>query len=661
MRFRIFFAALLLAAIAGTVPAAMAQDACGNGGGTYVAGTLTVQTMIAGSSAMWQSMALGAYNNHVSIYGNGPTHHYVSSAKFNLVDTRPTAISGGAAVTGSDTTWIVWDGVVVAGKCNSNVWAYEKADSVIGNRALFGSIGLSQTKGVFIEAPASFPANNASGIASTLWGDGSTGENVPAGIQALFASSNEAKGSTAPNLVNVGATDIDPADAFFATARINAVGDTTNGYQGLGYGVNAVNTPPNFGADLAHLVGTAIKGDYSADPAAGFPVLAFNLSGQDPFTGKNLPSFTTIPVGASPIVVIHSNNGGQLGSGGAAPFTSKLSNASEAEIGRVFAGLGNAAGSFGGCSTCAGYAAYLREPLSGTYNTFEETLARHPSKLAVFRYSQETGNVSGTTVAHNPLAAFDGYRYRAIGTGNEVASVLNSNTNHAKDGIGYTFFSFGNVSGIANNSAYSYITVNDTDPIWHNYVPGSVGITDPAQNPTAGQLPNSTTNLPAGCTSPGGVANPHLFPCNENLMWQADNYAQVNGSTVASYSFPNVRNGSYPSWSLLRLVAAGASGPANDLVNASNIYVVNTVPDYVPFNFVIGSDNVTIVDPGLQVLRSHFGCDAQTCGTNPFTGLPNDPSQGAVELGRDAGGAILSFLDATTQLTQDGLGVVSFQ
>jgi hypothetical protein len=102
-------------------------------------------------------------------------------------------------------------------------------------------------------------------------------------------------------------------------------------------------------------------------------------------------------------------------------------------------------------------------------------------------------------------------------------------------------------------------------------------------------------------------------------------------------------------------------GNITALVTAHNQYVVNTVPDYVPYNTVFDLDGVTVLDPGLQVLRSHFGCDTQTCGANAFTGLSNDPSQGAVELGRDAGGAILSSLDATTGLTQDGFGIVVFQ
>lgn len=646
-RLRILFAALLLAAIAGTVPA-MAVDCVVTP--TNV-GTVTVRTMIAGSSAMWQTMALGAYNAGHSIVNNSATHHFVSNGKdFNLVDTRPTVV-GGSSATSTDRAWIVWDGIVSGTKCNTNIWAYEKADSVIGVRSIFGSIGSNVTKGSYVEA-STFTDDGGSQIPTVLFG-GTAGEVPPSPITALFSSANEGV-LGAKNLVNVGATDVDPADGFYAGARVNSVGDTANGYQGLGYGSNAVNSPPACSGTtpppLANLVGTAILGNNPSDPAAGFPVLAFNLTGQDPFTCRNIPAFSTIPVGAAPIMVVYSNLTGTQLKG--------LTNATATEIGRVFAGFGNGASAFSGCSTCAGgFVAYLREPLSGTYNTFEETVARHPSNLAVSRYSQETGNVSGGTVAHNPLSGLtaDGYRYRAIGTGDEVDSVFRSTTLHsAQDGIGYTFFSFGNVSQIAASTSYSYITINGSDPLWHNYIPGAAGISDPAQPTVAGQLPKVNSNMPAGCN--------HALPCAEKDMWQADNYAQVNGATWASYSFPNIRNGSYPSWSLLRLVTTSTNqSNAQALVNAHAKFVVTTVPDYIPFNPVFDTDGVTVLDPGLQVLRSHFGCDAQTCGTNGFTGLPNDPSQGAVELGRDAGGAILSFLDSTTGLTQDGFGIVDFQ
>ena len=75
-RIKCVFAALCLAAVVGIVPQSQAQ---------------TVKVMIAGSSAMWQTLALGAYNNGTSIVtGGGTTFHYTGSANFNLTDSRST-------------------------------------------------------------------------------------------------------------------------------------------------------------------------------------------------------------------------------------------------------------------------------------------------------------------------------------------------------------------------------------------------------------------------------------------------------------------------------------------------------------------------------------------------------------------------------------------
>jgi hypothetical protein len=666
------FAVLLVAAFAGIVPLAMAQlpAVCDPGSGSYNPGPAIPVTVIAGSSAMWQSMALGAYN-----LGNGdsdatpPTFHYSSTSKFNLVDTRPCVFDNSGAgkpaciatdsfppVTDSGLTWVVWDSTTSPDgtQCTPQVWAYLQTDSVVGNRAFFGSAG-GGSYGAYVECNgACSNDDNGANISKTLWGQG---QNMPANVAALFA--NQRGQASAANLVNVGATDIRPEDAFFAITRVNSKFTSANALGGLGYNTNntAGTAPPNCngttrGATFAQLEGAQIQGNYPGD--SKFNVLAFNLLNRDPFTCAVLPtSFDTTPVGATPIVVIHSNNGGQLNG---------LKDASEIELQEVFSGASHAAGVFEQCPTCgAGFVAYLREPLSGTYNTFEETIMRHPSKLALYRHSQETGNgVEGGAVTNNPLSGDGDYRWRAIGTGDEVKSVRDSDngsangTNlHGVDGIGYTFFSYGNVSPLTGAFAanYSYITVNDIDPIFHNYVHGTFGITDPGQNATPGQLP-AVTDL-ANC---GGT-----WPCNESNIWAADNYSIVNGVLVPSYSFPNLRNGSYPAWSVVRLVSAGATtGLAQDLVSSSNQYVVTTTPDYVPFAPTY-DNNSNLIDPGLQIERSHFGCTTATCGQSVG---PNPPSQAAcgVERGRDAGGAILTTGDCQTGLTQDGpQGIVTFQ
>jgi len=243
----------------------------------------------------------------------------------------------------------------------------------------------------------------------------------------------------------------------------------------------------------------------------------------------------------------------------------------------------------------------------------------------VFRYPDRSGTSQETGVAAaNPLAkacTAGGNRYRSIGTGEEVKFVLNSGTNFGTDGIGYTFFSYGNISSIANNPNYGYLTLDGVDGIFHKY-----GTTiDPGQPPTAGVLPASA-NLPATCA--GGAGS---FPCAESKIWSGN------------LSFPNLRSGAYRAWSILRLVSNGtALSAAKLLVTGAQTYVVNTVPDFVPALKVLSTD------PGLQLLRSHYTQE----------GVPPVNIATSGDRGGDAGGCILTSSgvvttsDTTTKLAQ---------
>ena len=567
-RIQSVFSALLLAVIASVAQPATAQ-------------TTTVKVILAGSSAMWQSMALGAYNAGKCVSGGtAPCFHYTAS-NFNLSDGRPT-VKGGSTAVDLGNVWLVWD----SNPTSINVWAYIKVDSGVGDRCYFAqphcNINIS-----------SFPAPGNLITPSTLWGDNSSDSVPPAIVSALFTSGTL--------LVNAAATDIRPEDALFATCRANSkLGGGTDSLAGLGYGVNNSGVCPAFGAALANLEGSDILSAYPASTLTAH-VLAFNISGKDPFTGTAIPASSTTSVGAAPIVFITQRTGA----------LATVTNATDAELHTVFGGSTCDASAFGVSS--APIQAYLREPLSGTMNTTEYT---------VFRYKDFSGTSQETGVsATNPLnknCTSGGKRFRAIGTGEEVKSVLNSGTNNGTDGIGYTFFSYGNVSSIGDSANYGYLTLNGVDGIFHKY-----GTTiDPGQPSIAGALPTSST-LPSVCAG--------TFPCAESKIWSGN------------LSFPNLRNGSYRAWSTLRIVSNGAAlAAANLLVVASQTYVVNTVPDYVP------ALKVGTTDPGLSLLRSHYTQE----GVAPV----NIATSG--DRGGDAGGCILyssgtaSTSDTTTKLVQ---------
>ncbi len=569
---------LVLSAIVGVVPKANAAP--------------VMKVMIAGSSAMWQSMALAAYKTGSCVNGGtSPCFHYTGSSAFNLNDTRPT-LKGGTALNDANTIWIVWDSAA-----NTNVWAYIKVDSVVGNRCYFARPHCNVNVSTF---PA---AGNK--IGSNLWGDNSSDTLPPAAVQSLFTA------ATGP-YVTAAATDIRPEDGLFAQCRANsALGGGADGLAGLGYNSTNTSGACPTATSLAALVGADIKSGYPGSSATAH-VVAFNLSGKDPFSGHSITAYSTVSAGAAPIVFITAR------SGALAPVT----NATDAQLQAVFSGTNCNASAFG--AAAGTIEAYLREPLSGTMNTTEANVFRYPN---VSGKSQETG-----VNASNPLAGGcaggGGSRFRAIGTGEEVTSVLNSNVNNGHDGIGYTFFSYGNVAPIANNANYGYVTLNGVDPIFHKY--GST--IDPGQPGTAGILPASA-NLPASCSN--------TFPCPEGDIWSGN------------LSFPNLRNGSYRAWSILRIVSdTVALSAAKLLVAGAQQFVVTNTPDFVP------AIKVTATDPGLALLRSHY----TQSGVAPVNVAVTGGDRGG-----DMGGCILTSTgtpktsDTTTKLAQTapGTGCVS--
>ncbi len=552
------FAAFLVAAIVSVAPMAHAAT--------------TVKLVIAGSSALWQSMALAAYNDSKCITGGkAPCFHYTAK-NFNLTDTRP-ATKGGANATDLGNVWIVWDS-----STTTQVWAFIKVDSVVGTRCYFAqprcNVNIS-----------SFPAAGNL-ISSTLWGDNSSDATPPSGVSALFTNGTL--------LVNTAATDIRPEDGLFAQCRANSVlGGGADGLAGLGYGANASGVCPSFGASLADLAGADILSGSPGSTATAH-VLAFNITGTDPFTGTAIPVASTVKVGAAPIVFLTSRSGA----------LKSVKNVTDTQLHTAFGGTKCTGNVFTG-GTTGNIQVYLREPLSGTMNTTEYTAFRYPNVDGV---SQETGVAAANPLSKNCTTG--GKRVRGIGTGEEVGLVQNSNANFGTDGIGYAFFSYGNVSAIANSTSYGYTTLDGVDGIFKTYASGDPG------EPGNGTIPGAA-NLPASCSG--------AFPCPESAIW------------TGKLSFPNLRSGTYRAWSVLRLISNGAGlSAANLLVSTAQTFAVNNTPDFVPA-VKVGTD------AGLGVLRSHYGTGAVNSGTK--------------EAGRDEGGCIeKGATNGTLQKVQETFG-----
>jgi hypothetical protein len=655
-RFKIVFAVLVAAAIVGTVPQARAT-------------TPEFPVVVAGSSALWQTLALAAYNNNhgastSTAIAVPPMFHWTGSGSLNLQDCRPQLAGSSTCNNDPATVWVVWDSA-----STPHVFVYAKVDSIVGDRCFFARPACVVVD--LAAGNASWTAAGANKISSTLWGDSSSDTSIPGPVLAIVESQSL-------NVVNVGATDARPEDAAWATARINSAvgastigGSASDGTDGLGYNSNNPAGQNEFPGTktgttcnhvtLAQGVGTPI---YSAQGHSGTStdtanVLAFNISGNDPFSCTAVGAYTVKSIGAAPMVFVAATQNSLAG----------LTNASEQELQTVFSGTRVNADVFG--LPAGNINAYLREPLSGTYTITELTTMRHPTiyPSSIKGISQELYTAPGG-ILQNPLNcqtgttnAGGGCRYRGVGTGEVVNEVLHSNDGTysnitPQDGIAYTFFSYGNVGSLADSTKYAYIQVNGVDPIFNSYYGG--GLLDPGQPAAAGTIPGAAD-----------VPVTHAFPACENVIWGA-----------GGFSFPNLRNGTYREWSLLHLeYLSTQTTPITDLVTTGQKYVVGVVPDYVPNAAVTLSSTTspscatTVTDLGLKLLRSHYqekdgagNILAQSCttggGSSTGTGckvVENEPT----EYGGDGGGMVIPTtigvaLETAKQFVQtstsDGLG-----
>jgi hypothetical protein len=513
----------------------------------------------------------------------------VAKGTVQAIDSRP----GITATTENGAVWVAYQ-PSSTGSCytgsfsSSKVYMYISTDSTVGDRCVMASPACT------VNFPSSLVgaggANSLPGVTDITSGGG----GLPSAIQTALNGAS----------FNVAGTDIRAEDAKFATVRaltpcgqpVDGVSGTSQ-YLGLGY---ATGNPH---------IGTAIQESTQANASPGsFHVYDFNLVGTDPLSGNAVSTYTTVDVGAVPIVVfVNPANPSGFGSllvGNVTRLT--LAGYLDGTYGRAgdMVDQGYAAASGPGHQATM---VFVREPLSGTYNTMEYAV---PNSVAI-KTSQDAGvnapssidsfspNCSGSSVGANPLAdtsvtrhstvTYAGStagRFRAIGTGDEVAAVLKYG-----DSLGYSFWSAAN---FANASAVNakYLTVDGIDPLQQVWTDGLV--------PTSG-----------------------------------------NG-LLGNVSLANVRNGSYPIWSKLRFVATptGVTG-ATALASGAASFVSPTQPDFIPTS-------------QLEIVRSHFAppydhssslnVDFLSSGTDvPSNGTGVSSCGSNPEAGGDVGGLVISL------------------
>jgi len=423
----------------------------------------------AGSTGGFQTFALAGYS--ATQCG---TNIWTKKSGASGIDGRSSSIP---ANTGN--IWIIW---------NSNattICAYLAVDSVIGAQLFFA----------VPRATLSIPSTSV----------GEAGDNLIPTLtdtpltQTVYNALNN-------QVFNASPSEVRPEDALFAQNRALASYDPVH-YNGLGYGPGPI--------------GTTILSSFSTKSSV--PV-AFAISGTDPITGQPIPQYTTSNVGAYPVIVFGntSNNGpGDFGS-------SNFQNINRFNLAMAMNGT------FGRTRDLTNQLSLpavplnviLREPTSGTYNTFEFSIPRSVE----INSTQEKG-VDPSSSGGNPLNITNsggGWRKRAIGTG-EMVSQVGTNTNG--DVLGYSFWSTGNFANVVSNT--KYFTVDGVDPLFPSYAGGFF--------PT--------------CT----------IPC------------------PGIVTFTNLANGSYPIWAMLIVTTAKAIPPGvSALITAAQVQAVNSSPDFIP-------------------------------------------------------------------------------
>jgi hypothetical protein len=220
-----------------------------------------------------------------------------------------------------------------------------------------------------------------------------------------------------------------------------------------------------------------------------------------------------------------------------------------------------------------------------------------------------SGFPTGTVQCNDPLflgSTGTGFkRIRAIGTGEEVPAAMNiqsgqaASASQAPDGIGYAFWSFGNLKP-ASAGVGHYLTVDGVDPLF-----GS---------PTDGTNAAGAYNIPT-CAA---------VPCTQVIP------------------FTHVSDGTYPLWSLLRAVTLKTTPAAVTTLINTEITLSNSngLDDYQPL--LDGSGNL-----GTFVFRSHFKPTGSTVA--PLNGhktctsfSPPTPASCLVDAGGDVGGAVFT-------------------
>jgi len=650
-----------------------------------------------GSSAQINELAYGAVKLVQSTHGTG------TYALWSFTGTSITDVRSGKVDTGI-TTWVSWDPSATTSPCDAYV--YFQTDSGVGVKDWFsyqkftasastvvGAQDFNSIAGQYATIPAGVIAsgNKIPGLADGVFiggvAQGNDSNGVPVTIQTALNTTPQTyvnqpnppvalsycgNVSTVSRVnqyycyFNAAGTDIRPEDALFAFSR------ALTPYSGVTYPKTKVGTGTllglGYGVSPGCTGGTALIGcgiEDSFDQGAIFNVVSFALKGTDPIAGGNIPLYTTLSIGAAPLVTIVGNTDtSTFGLGNTFTDAAGNKNYTFNDINRQVL-----AQTFSGGTHCTGdllpqipgtgsagqpLQVIEREPLSGTYNAFEFTAVRtiagsgNPFTTPAPPVSQAdsgqeefndpttlpsaTGatacSLSGgypTADCFNPMFLnFGGtkcpgvaggtspglpVRLRAVGSGMEVKAVtyaLNksgSGSTTVFNPIGYAFWSYGNLDPLCS----SISTSNTCTGSWLGHYLTVDGI-DPLFATEGGEFDNGYGNT--------GNPAPRNVPFNPSGAYNPP----ICDLTVASPScfaipFTHLKDGKYPLWSVLRMVTfapatgkiATPPGVLDLIANEEQSVVTDGLSSFVPFlTNITGSNGVYTGNLNLGVYRAHY-------------------------------------------------------
>ena len=495
---------------------------------------------------------------------------------------------------------IVWDNDTTP----TTVCVYFSVDSIVGQRLFLGqSASGNGTLSLADAAKTTAGGNRVSFVTDTA----TTG--LPTAVFNLVNGKH----------FNVAFTDIRPEDGQLAYGRAACNRSGATDVTCFGYG-------PLGG------IGTAVRSSYSQTSSQ---VVAYSISGTDPFTGLPIPAFKTINIGAVPVLLFYNKT--DTAAGGLGNVLPTNINSSTAAA--LWAGLMGVNDQLFGFASGTPKQLHVvqREPMSGTYNTLEWQLVHTrdhrsgdfsqeynflPTPANCFTPPATATFVPPTVSCSNPMnvtgsggASFGGRRTRAIGTG-EMVNAINSTNN--PNSIGYAFWGLGTFGGKAN---IKYITLDGVDPLYPGYSVAAGGLN--------GGFPNCT-----------GAFNLSTFSCSGTLP-----------------TFDHVKNGNYRVWSIIRAVVFQSyvepgSGPGVfDLIRSTQDQAHVNIPDLVPSIYCANAACSSTVD-GFPAFRTHYpvsGKSANNGTTSPSTGYcaPDQTAPNCIEEGGDMAG--VAFIDIQDQ------------